>query len=147
MNLCQSKRGIHQFNDIMLNNLYQIIYHIPFAEFIIDFYDKIKSISHGYASFNYFLIGFRSSDIIKVDILLNNQLISDLSFLVYRSLAQERAKSICENLKNTLNKQNFAIPIQACISKQIIARETLSALKKNVTGHLYGGDITRKMKL
>ena len=93
---------------------------MPFAEFILDFHDKIKSISHGYASFNYQIIGFRPSDIVKIDVLLNNQLIPDLSFLVHRNFAYERAKVICEKLKETLNKQAFAVPIQACIGKQVI---------------------------
>ena len=120
---------------------------MPFAEFILDFHDKIKSISHGYASFNYQIIGFQPSDIVKIDILLNNQLIPDLSFLVHRTFAYERAKVICERLKETLNQQSFSVPIQACIGKQVIARETLPALKKHVTGNMYGGDRTRKMKL
>jgi GTP-binding protein LepA len=145
--LCQNKRGIHQSHKWKTGSLYQLNYHLPFAEFILDFHDKIKSISHGYASFNYQIIGFRPSDIVKIDILLNNQLIPDLSFLVHRNFAYERSKLICEQLKATLNQQTFAVPIQACIGKQVIARETLPALKKLVTGNLYGGDRTRKMKL
>jgi GTP-binding protein LepA len=147
LQLCQNKRGIYQSQEWKTGSLYQLNYHLPFAEFILDFHDKIKSISHGYASFNYQIIGFQPSDIVKIDILLNNQLISDLSFLVHRTFAYERAKVICEHLKETLNRQTFTIPIQACIGKQVIARETLPALKKHVTGNLYGGDRTRKMKL
>lgn len=113
----------------------------------MDFHDKVKSISHGYASFSYQIIDFRPSDIAKIDILLNNQIVPDLSFLVHQVSAYERAKIICERLKETLNRQNFSVPIQACIGKQAIARETLPALKKHVTGNLYGGDRTRKMKL
>jgi GTP-binding protein LepA len=120
---------------------------LPFAEFIIDFHDKIKSISHGYASFSYQLIGFRPSDIVRIDILLNGQLVPDLTFLVHQDFAYDRAKMICERLKGTLNQQNFSVPIQACVGRQVIARETLPALKKHVTGNLYGGDRTRKMKL
>jgi GTP-binding protein LepA len=122
-------------------------YHLPFSEFILDFHDKIKSVSHGYASFDYQIIGFYPSDIVKIEILLNNQSVPDLSFLVHRTFAYERAKMVCEKLKKTLNLQTFTVPIQACIGKQVIARETLPALKKNVTGNLYGGDRTRKMKL
>ena len=107
----------------------------------------MKSISHGYASFSYQIIGFRPSNIVKIDILLNDQIVPDLSFLVYQDSAYERAKVICERLKETLSQQNFSVPIQACIGKQVIARETLPALKKHVTGNLYGGDRTRKMKL
>jgi GTP-binding protein LepA len=120
---------------------------LPFADFIVDFHDQIKSISHGYASFTYQLIGFSPSDIVKVDILLNNQLIPDLSFLIHRQSAYPKSKLVCQRLKETLNRQNFLVPIQACIGKQVIARETLPALKKHVTGNMYGGDITRKMKL
>jgi len=120
---------------------------LPFADFIVDFHDQIKSISHGYASFTYQLIGFSPSDIVKVDILLNNQLIPDLSFLIHRQSAYAKSKVVCQRLKETLNRQNFLVPIQACIGKQVIARETLPALKKHVTGNMYGGDITRKMKL
>jgi len=145
--LCQNKRGIYQSQEWKTGSLYQLNYHLPFAEFILDFHDKIKSISHGYASFNYQIIGFYPSDIVKIDILLNGQPVPDLSFLVHRNSAYERAKIICERLKETLNQQNFTVPIQACIGNQVIARETLPALKKHVTGNLYGGDRTRKMKL
>ncbi|CAG8845457.1 35558_t:CDS:2, partial [Racocetra persica] len=126
--LCQDKRG----------SLYQLNYHLPFAEFILDFHDKIKSISHGYASFDYQIIGFRPSDIVKIDILLNNQLIPDLSFLAHRSSAYERAKTTCEQLKMTLNRQNFPVPIQAVDGNHVIARETLPALKKNVISRIHG---------
>jgi GTP-binding protein LepA len=146
--LCQNKRGIFQSQEWKTGNLYQLNYHLPFAEFILDFHDKIKSISHGYASFNYQIIGFQPSDIVKIDILLNNQLIPDLSFLVHRTFAYERAKVICENLKKTLNQQTFTVPIQACIGNQVIARETLPALKKNVISRIHGGgSLDRKMKL
>ncbi|CAG8448193.1 812_t:CDS:2 [Racocetra fulgida] len=136
--LCQDKRG----------SLYQLNYHLPFAEFILDFHDKIKSISHGYASFDYQMIGFRPSDIVKIDILLNNQLIPDLSFLAHRSSAYGRAKTTCEQLKMTLNRQNFPVPIQAVDGNHVIARETLPALKKNVISRIHGGGaLDRKMKL
>ncbi|CAG8477922.1 5224_t:CDS:2 [Scutellospora calospora] len=106
-----------------------------------------ESLSHGFASFDYQFIGFRAGKIMRVDILLNQQLIPDLSFLVHRQFAEARSREICLNLKQTLNRQNFVIPIQACIGNKVIARETLPALQKNVTGNLYGGDRTRKMKL
>jgi GTP-binding protein LepA len=127
--------------------LYNLNYLLPFSEFIIDFHDKIKSISHGYASFNYSIVDFFESDVSKVDILLNNEIIPDISFMVHRDSAYERSKKICEKLKETLNKQTFSVPIQACIGGKVIARETMPALKKNVTGNMYGGDRTRKMKL
>ncbi|KLL01807.1 MAG: GTP-binding protein LepA [Mycoplasmataceae bacterium RC_NB112A] len=146
--LCQEKRGIFQFQEWKSGSLYQLGYQLPFAEFIDDFHDKIKTISHGYASFTYRVIDFYPSDIVKVDILLNNQLIPDLSFLIYRHSAYSKAKSICQRLKETLNRESFMVPIQACIGKQVIARETLSALKKNVTSRIHGpGSLDRKMKL
>jgi GTP-binding protein LepA len=121
---------------------------LPFAEFIVDFHDKIKSLSHGYASFTYQLIGFYPSDIVKVDILLNNQLIPDLAFLIHRQFAYQKAKVVCQRLKSTLQRESFMVPIQACIGRQIIARETLPALKKNVISRIHGpGSLDRKMKL
>ena len=103
--------------------------------------------SHGFASFDYQFIGFRTGEIMRVDILLNKQLIPDLSFLVHRQFAEIRSREICSSLKQTLNRQNFAVPIQACVGNKVLARETLPALQKHVTGNLYGGDRTRKMKL
>lgn len=145
--VCQNKRGIYKSGDLRAGDLWQIKYEIPFAEFIFDFNDKIKSVSQGYASFEYEFIGFRESRIVKIDILLNNEAISDLSFLVHQSFAYERGKEVCSRLKDTLNPQNFEIPIQACIGKKIIARETLKAMRKDVIAKCYGGDITRKKKL
>jgi GTP-binding protein LepA len=145
--ICQNKRGIHKSRNLNAGNLWQIKYELPFAEFIFDFNDKIKSISQGYASFEYKFIGFRESRIVKIDILLNNEIIDDLSFLVHQIFAYERSKDICSRLKDTLNPQNFEIPIQACIGKKIIARETLKAMRKDVIAKCYGGDITRKKKL
>src|SRR5207248_6046074 len=107
--LCQNKRGAYQSQEWKTGSLYQLSYHLPFAEFILDFHNKIKSISHGYASFNYQIIGFYPSDIVKIDILLNNKLITNLSFLVHRTFAYERAKTTCEQLKTTLNKQTFSV--------------------------------------
>ena len=120
---------------------------MPFAEFIFNFNDKIKSASQGYASFEYEITSFRESRIVKVDILLNGEIVSDLSFLVHQTFAYERSREICDNLKETLSPQNFEVPIQACIGKKIIVRETLKALRKDVIGKCYGGDITRKKKL
>ena len=145
--LCQAKRGKYKFQKWQTKDIYILSYDLPFSEFIVDFHDKVNSISHGYASFTYEIIGYRPSKIVKVEILLNNEKVDDLAFLVEESSSFERAKKVCENLKETLKKQNFAIPIQAAIGKKIIARETLSALKKNVTGNMYGGDRSRKMKL
>ncbi|CAJ0831370.1 22574_t:CDS:2 [Entrophospora sp. SA101] len=100
--------------------------------------NQLKSLSHGFASFDYQFIGFHSAEIVRVDILLNKQLIPDLSFLVHRQFVEERSRELCLNLKETLNSQNFAVPIQACLGQKVIARETLPALRKHVTGNLYG---------
>ena len=145
--ICQNKRGIYNSGDLKSGDLWQIKYEIPFGEFIFDFNDKIKSASQGYASFDYEFLSFRDSRIVKVDILLNSEPIDDLSFLVHQTFAHERSKEICAQLKETLNPQNFEVPIQACIGKKIISRETLKALRKDVIGKCYGGDITRKKKL
>lgn len=147
MELCQAKRGVYQNTELKTDIWWEIIYELPFAEFILDFTDQLKSISHGFASFDYQFLGFRPSRIVRVDILLNQQAVDDLAFLVHQTFAYERSKKLCEELKETLNPQNFAVPIQACIGGKVIARETLSALRKHVTGKCYGGDITRKKKL
>ena len=120
---------------------------MPFAEFVVDFINQLKSLSRGFASFDYEFIGFRPAKIVQIDILLNKRLIPDLSFLVHRQFTESRSRELCLNLKATLNRQNFAVPIQACLGGKPIARETLPALQKHVTGNLYGGDRTRKMKL
>lgn len=147
MELCQDKRGVYQEMEWKTDIWCQLIYELPFAEFVLDFTDRLKSLSHGFASFDYRFIGFRLAKIVRVDILLNKQLVSDLSFLVHQQFASERSKELCLRLKKTLNPQTFEIPIQACIGNKVVARETLPALKKLVTGNLYGGDRTRKMKL
>ncbi len=116
--MCQDRRGICQIKEWKTGSLYQLNYLLPFAEFILDFHDKIKSISRGYASFSYQIIGFQLSDIVKVDTMLNKQIVHDLSFLVHKESAYERAKAICQQLKETLSRQNFVVPIQACIGER-----------------------------
>jgi GTP-binding protein LepA len=148
LELCQSKRGIYQGTQLKTDIWWQITYELPFAEFIIDFTNQLKSFSHGFASFDYQFIGFRTGKIARVDILLNKQSIPDLSFLVHRQFAEARSREICLNLKQTLNRQNFLVPIQACVGSKVIARETLPALKKNVISRIHGGGaLDRKMKL
>lgn len=147
MELCQHKRGTYQDTQLKTDIWWQVNYELPFAEFVVDFSDQLKSLSRGFASCDYQFIGFRPAKIVRIDILLNGQIVPDLSFLVHQQFAEERSRAICQRLKETLSRQSFAVPIQACIGSKVIARETLSALKKNVTGNLYGGDRTRKMKL
>lgn len=115
---------------------------------MVDFINQLKSLSHGFASFDYEFIGFRPAKIVQVDILLNKRLIPDLSFLVHRQFAESRSREICLNLKSTLNRQNFAVPIQACLGGKPIVRETLPALRKNVISRIHGGGaLDRKKKL
>lgn len=153
MQLCQKKRGIYKTTEYLskssVRNLSRSIlrYEIPIAELITDFFDKLKSISQGYASLDYKFFEYRSGDVVRVDILVNNEIVPPLSFLTHRDHARIQGKSVVETLKEIIPRQQFKIPLQAAIGSTIIAREDISALRKDVTAKLYGGDITRKMKL
>ena len=145
--LCQEKRAIYQNQELKTESISQLIYHLPFSEFITDFNERLKSFSHGYSSIDYQIIGFFISDIVKADILLNNQVIADFSFLAHRTSVYEKARKVCKQIGEKIKRENFSVIIQARVGSKIIVRETLSPFKKNVTGKLYGGDRTRKMKL
>ena len=147
MTLCIEKRGELKNQVYLTQDRVEITFEMPLAEIVFDFYDRLKSVSRGYASFDYHPIGYRASDLIKMDLLLNTEQVDALSALVHRSNAFDLGKRICLKLKELIPRQQFEIPIQAAIGAKIIARETIKALRKDVTAKCYGGDITRKRKL
>jgi GTP-binding protein LepA len=147
MNLCLEKRGILMKQSYLTTERVELSFHLPLAEIVFDFYDRLKSISRGYASFDYTPIDYRASDLVKLDIRLNSEPVDALSALVHKEKAALFGRKICKKLKELLPRQQFMIAIQAAIGAKIIARETISALRKDVTAKCYGGDITRKRKL
>ncbi|MDP4581687.1 MAG: translation elongation factor 4 [Saprospiraceae bacterium] len=147
MNLCLDKRGILSRQVYLTPYRVELSFELPLAEIVFDFYDRLKSISRGYASFDYALIDYRVSDLIKLDIKLNGENVDALTALVHRDKADYIGRKICKRLKDLLPKQQFVIAIQAAIGAKVIARETISALRKDVTAKCYGGDISRKRKL
>lgn len=147
MGLCMEKRGELKNQVYLTTDRVELIFEMPLSEIVFDFFDKLKTISRGYASLDYELIGFRSSKLVKLDILLNADPVDAFSAIVHRDGAYERGKKVCEKLREVITRQQFEIPIQAAIGTKIIARETIKALRKNVIAKCYGGDISRKRKL
>jgi GTP-binding protein LepA len=147
MSLCIQKRGTIVNQSYLTSDRVELIFEMPMGEIVFDFYDKLKTLSKGYASFDYHQIGYRKSDLVRLDLLLNEEPVDALSSLIHRSNAYDFGKKICEKLRELIPRQQFEIKIQASIGAKVIARETLSALRKDVTAKCYGGDISRKRKL
>ena len=147
MELCKQKRGEQTNMTYLDEKRVELTYEMPLAEVLFDFYDKLKSYSRGYASFDYEIIGYRSTELVKVDILLNGKMVDALSQLTFKENAADRARKVCERLKGEISRQQFKVAIQGAIGSQIIARETVNPVRKDVLAKCYGGDITRKRKL
>lgn len=147
MELCKEKRGQYVNLEYVNENRVNILYYLPLSEVVYDFFDKLKSFTKGYASFDYELYGYKESNLVKMDILINGQVVDALSSIVHKDFAYSRGKKVVENLKKLIPRQLFEVPIQAAIGNKIIARSDIKALKKNVLAKCYGGDVSRKRKL
>ncbi|MEQ8268518.1 MAG: translation elongation factor 4 [Parvibaculum sp.] len=146
LKLCEDRRG-HQVDLTYAGSRAMLVYRLPLNEVVLDFYDRLKSVSRGYASFDYHIEGYETGDLVKMTILVNDELVDALSTVVHRSRAEQRGRVMCEKLKELIPKHLFKIPIQAAIGGRIVARETISAMRKDVTAKCYGGDVSRKRKL
>ncbi|HET6424387.1 MAG TPA: translation elongation factor 4 [Planctomycetaceae bacterium] len=147
MQLCADRRGTYLTTEYLGPNRAQLTYELPLAEIVFDMYDKLKSITAGYGTMNYEVIGFRSADLVKMDILVKSEKVDALAVIVHRSQAERRGRAVCKKLKEEISRHQFEIPLQAALGGRVIARETIQAVRKDVTAKCYGGDISRKKKL
>ena len=147
MQLCSERRGVYLTTEYLGPNRAQLTYELPLAEIVFDMYDRLKSITQGYGTMNYEVIGFRPADLVKMDILVKAERVDALACIVHRSQAERRGRAVCKKLKEEISRHQFEIPLQAALGARVIARETISALRKDVTAKCYGGDISRKRKL
>ncbi len=147
MQLCADRRGVYLTTEYLGPQRAQLTYELPLAEIVFDMYDKLKSITQGYGTMNYEVIGFRPADLVKMDILVKGERVDALAVIVHRSQAERRGRAVCKKLKEEISRHQFEIPLQAALGGRVIARETISAVRKDVTAKCYGGDISRKKKL